>query len=121
MAEYAIGKKWRADSLGHVWMYTGPCEGLEPVQVENRQNWRKTTMCKLEELYDKYCDELENAKEYLIHNKARDTEWWREVRCTRQRRLHNVIKAKPIRLKDFIKIMQELHCELAPLRGRKNN
>jgi len=121
VAEYAIGKKWRADSLGHVWMYTGPSHGLEPVQVENRQNWRKTTMCKLEELYDKYCDELENAKEYLIHNKAKDTGWWREVRCTRQRRLHNVIKAKPIRLKDFIKIMQELHCELAPLRGRKNN
>ena len=102
-------------------MYTGPCEGLEPVQVENRENWRKTTMSKVEQLYEQYCDELENTKEYLIHNKEKDTALWQEVRCTRQRRLHNVIKSKPISFKAFRKIMQDLHCELAPLRGRKNN
>jgi len=70
-------------------------------------------------LHSTYADEMENAKEYIIHSKEKGNELWKSVRGSKQRRIHNVIKAKPVSLKTFIKLMKENHCEMPPLRGRK--
>jgi len=120
VAKYAIGKNWRADSFKNVWRYVGPSNGL-PVETSNRTNWEKVSMATVQQLYDSYCNELENLKECLFHNKRKNTKLWRELRCSRQRRVNNVTSAKGISLKAFRKIMQENHSEMPPLRGRKNN
>ena len=76
-------------------------------------------MATITKLHSNYVDELENSKEYILHSKNKENELWKSVRGSRQRRIHNVLKAKPISLKAFIKVMKETHCELPPLRGRK--
>ena len=123
LAKFAIGKKWRADSCKHFWRFVGPYHQLNPtpVQISNRENWRKVSENKVELLYQTYCNELENLKEILFNNKRKNTKLWRDLRCSKQRRVNNVINAKEISLKAFQKIMRDNHCDMPPLRGKKNN
>ena len=121
VAKFCLGKRYRADKLGNCWTYDGPCEGLEPapLSISKREHWRKTSMTTLRELHNNYSDEIENSKDFLMHCKKQKTKIWKSVRGSRQRRFNNVLKAKPINLKAFIKIAKENHCTMSPLRGRK--
>ena len=121
VAKFCIGKRYRADNLGGCWRYDGPCEGLEPapLSISKREHWGKTSMNTLHELHNNYSDEIENTKEFVMHCKKNKTVQWKAARVSRKRRLHNVLKAKPISLKAFIKIAKENHCDMPPLRGRK--
>ena len=121
VAQFCIGKRYRSDHLKNFWRFTGAYEGLEPgpLSITKPENWRKTSMTTITTLHSTYADEMENAKEYLIYCKNKENELWKSVRGSRQRRIHNVLKATPVSLKTFIKLMKENHCEMPPLRGRK--
>ena len=121
VAHFCVGKRYRSDHLKNFWRFEGECLGIEPapLSITKPENWRKTSMTTITTLHSTYIDEMENAKEYLIYCKNKENELWKSVRGSRQRRIHNVIKAKPVSLKTFIKLMKENHCEMPPLRGRK--
>ena len=120
-ARFCVGQRYRSDHLKNFWRFEGECLGIEPapLSITKPENWRKTSMSTITTLHSTYVDEMENAKEYLIYSKNQENELWKSVRGSRQRRIHNVLKAKPVSLKTFIKLMKENHCEMPPLRGRK--
>ena len=119
LAEFVIGRRWRADIFKNYWKYVGPRVGLEPTehQTDCKKNWRSCSERQIVDMYETYKMELENSKDALKNCREKKTKQWKALHGSRKGRVFNVIKSKPISMKAFVKIMRINHKEFSPLRG----
>ena len=119
-ANFVIGQRWRCDNFKNVWEYIGPRTDLNPNKenIAEKRYWRIRPYTVIEELYESYVQALMCVSPDLVkQHREVDSDLWREIHRGKKARLHNVLNAKPLSRKQFIRIVKDNHKVFSPLRG----
>ena len=96
-AKFVIGQRWRSDNFKNVWEYIGPRTGLNPNKenIAEKRYWRTRPYTIIEELYEKYAEELVESIDLLKQHRYDNSVVWQEIHFNKRARVHNILNAIP--------------------------